>query len=188
MNFSEIFGSPEMQNRIVAVLLTGLLTLIGRWLKPTPKLGWGISHGFAFNTKDGEGRPVMIRTGTVFVQNIGRAPSENIEVHLNYPPQEFAIWPNLDYTTSTNREGRMIIHVKNLGRREHFQLELIGAGDLNLPDTLRVRSKDGEAKNVTLAPTEVLPVWKVRLIQLVLLLGVFAIIQNALEFIGWLSR
>lgn len=180
-------SAPELHSRIAALLLTSIGTLVFRWIRPSPKVVWGISHGFDFLTKSkaADGSPLIIRTGTVFVQNVGRAAAKDIEVHLNFPPEELHIWPTLDYTTTPNPENRLIIGIKSLGKREWFTIEMI-SGQIELPDTLRVRTPDGECKRVQMAPMEVLPIWKIRFLWLLIMLGVFAIIQNAIYFAGWL--
>jgi hypothetical protein len=115
-------------------------------------------------------------TRTVFVQNVGRATAELVEVHFNYTPEHMQIWPTLNYESATNAENRFTVMVANLGPREYFTLELLSTR--TLPDVLRIRSKAGEGRQVAIAPSEVLLPWVRRLIIVLLWLGGFAIIQN----------
>ena len=180
MPFSlDAYLSEPLQRAVIPALLTIVITLMGRALSPS-RIKWGVSHGFVFSVQlppdeDGKTRSASYHTLTVYVQNVGRAPAEAIEVHFNYKPEHMQIWPTLNYETATNPENRFTVLVNNLGRGEHFTLELLSA--FALPGVLRVRSKTGEEK-VGIAPSEVFPSWVKRLLVLLIWLGVFAIIQN----------
>lgn len=175
-------SGPELYSRVVAAFLTILLSATYRYISRA-RVVWGISHGFTFNSSRNDPKnPLLIRTGTVFVQNVGRKAAADIEVHLNFPPEELQIWPNFDYTRTKNPEGREIVHVKSLGKREWFTIEMLCV-NYDMPTVLRVRTKDGECKEVQMAAMQVYPVWLSRLLVLFLLLGVFAVIQNLVFFL-----
>jgi hypothetical protein len=167
--------SPALQSTLFSAALTTVLSLIGRLLLPRSRIVWGVSHGFVFNLQGAAG-PAQIHTRTVFVQNVGRAPAQSIEVHFNYKPEHFQVWPTFNYETATNPENRFTVTINNLSKREYFSIELV-SGHM-LPDVLRVRSPAGDAKNVPMAPVQIFAQWIRRVALLLALLGVFAIIQN----------
>jgi hypothetical protein len=177
--------SPE----IISVVLTALLAGIARFLQPSTKLLWGASHGFTFLLPPQgtpPGNPTPLETGTVFIQNMGRKPAENIEVVLNFRPQHFQIWPALNYEAILAAENHFVIKIENLGPREHTTLEMLSA-NANLPATLRVRSPLGDAKKVPFAPMRVMPTWFNRGVVLLLLFGLLATIYLVILFIKFVA-
>jgi hypothetical protein len=167
--------SPALQSTLFSVVLTTIVAVITRILVPRSRIVWGVSHGFTFHMIR-EGVNSQYYTMTVFVQNAGRAPAQDIEVHFNYRPEHFQIWPTLNYETATNPENRFTVTVNNLGKREFFSIELLSGREL--PQVLRVRSPNGEAKNVPMAPMQTFPSWFRRLLLLLVILGIFSIFQN----------
>jgi hypothetical protein len=178
MPFSlDAYLSEPLQRSVIPALLTVVITLVGRALSPRSKVKWGVSHGFAFAVQHQSGTgTVSYQTLTVFVQNVGRAVAESVEVHFNYKPEHFQIWPTLNYDTATNPENRFTLIVSTLAPRKYFTLELLSVRQL--PDVLRVRTKAGEGKKVDIAPSEVFPLRVRRIFLLLMWLGFFAIIQN----------
>jgi hypothetical protein len=174
MNLDPYLSLP-LQSTIISAVITGILGLIFRSFVPRSRVIWGVSHGFVFYVVR-EDKTSHFHTRTVFVQNVGRAPAESVEVHLNFKPEHFQIWPTFTYETALNPENRFTVSVKSLGKREFFSIELLAGGPL--PDVLRVRSAIGEAKQVPMAPFQILPSWLRHFLQVLILLGVFAIIQN----------
>jgi hypothetical protein len=185
----DAYLSEPLQRSLIPALLTVVITLVGRALSPRSRIKWGVSHGFVFAVPQvapttaqddaGGNAPsalVPYHTRTVFVQNMGRAVAELVEVHFNYRPEHMQIWPTLNYDTTTNPENRLTVSVVNLGPREYFTLELLSVRPL--PDVLRVRSKAGDGKQIGIAPSEVLPPWYRTMLRVLIWLGVFAIIQN----------
>jgi hypothetical protein len=175
----DAYLSEPLQRSVIPALLTVVITLAGRALSPRSRVKWGMSHGFAFAvqqpTDDGN-RVIPYHTVTIYVQNVGRAVADSVEVHFNYKPEHMQIWPTLNYDTSTNPENRFTVIVSNLTPKEHFTLELLSARPP--PDVLRVRSSGGEGKQVPIAPAELFPLWVRRGFVVIMWLGLFEIVQN----------
>lgn len=173
--------SEPLQRSLIPALLTAIISVIGAVFAARPRIRWGVSHGFVFgvqNQNPAPGAPPMtlFHTRTVFIQNTGRATAEGIEVHFSSRPEHFQIWPTFNYTTATNPENNFVVLIENLGRREHFTLELLSM--YQLPDVLRVRSKVGEGRQVGITPSEIFPAWYRRLLLTLIWFGVFAVVQN----------
>ena len=178
----DAYLSEPLQRGVIPALLTIVVGLVARALSPRSNVKWGVSHGFVFAVQQTSGN-VSFHTLTVFVQNLGRAGSENVEVHFNYKPEHLQIWPTLNYDTTTNPENRFTVSVKRLAPKEHFTLELLSGRPL--PDVLRVRSDAGDAKKVTIGPSQIFSPWVRRALLFLIWLGFFAIIQNIYL---WISR
>lgn len=173
--------SEPLQRSLIPALLTTIFTAVAAVFSARSRIKWGVSHGFVFgvqNQNPAPGAPsvTLYSTRTVFVQNVGRATAEGIEVHFGYRPEHMQIWPTFNYTTGTNPENHFVVLVENLGRREHFTLELLLVRQL--PEVSRVRSKVGQGRQVGIAPSEVFPMWYRRMLVVLIWLGAFAIVQN----------
>jgi hypothetical protein len=170
--------------QVIATLLTIATTIVLRVIQPRPKVVWATSHQFAFRVPrtNPPGTEFLLHTQTVFLQNIGFGPAQDVEVILNYKPENFSLWPQLNYSTTTNPENRFIIKIENLGRREYTTVEMLHSlGEM--PATLRVRTSRGVCKQVAMAPTQVFPKWFRITVILLLLLGIFTVFE-ALAYVA----
>lgn len=169
--------SHEMQNRVIPVLLTAVIGMIGRYLSAKPRVVWGVSHQFAFNvgprTEEATG---IIYTRSLIVQNMGRAAARDINVIFNFKPNHYQLWPHQNYTTSDNPEKNHIILVPSLGKGNHFRIEMVSVFDL--PIAMTVRDSGGDRKQVDLRQVQQFPSWVYRMILALMVLGIFSLIQN----------
>jgi hypothetical protein len=173
--------SEPLQRSLIPAVVTAIITVTGAALSARPRMKWGVSHGFVSSVQQQNPAPgappvVLYFTRTVYVQNVGRATADSIEVHFSARPEHIQIWPTFNYTTAINPENHFVVLLDNLGPREHCTLELLSARQL--PDVLRVRSKAGEGKQVGITPTELFPLWYRRTLLVLIWLGIFAIVQN----------
>lgn len=129
------------------------------------------------------GKFLTINTRTIFIQNVGRAPAEDIEVHLTGKPEHFQIWPTFNYTCDTNPESHYVVKVGSLGRREYFTIEMLSSNDNVLPIVTRVRTRQAEAKSVPMAPMQVFPKWLGQFFVATAMISAFFIIQVILRAI-----
>jgi hypothetical protein len=147
-------------------------------------VAWGLSHGFTFNlpAAQGQGQRFLLHTQTIFIQNVGWESAQGVEIILNYQPDHFALWPQLNYSTATNPEGRFIIKIENLGRREFTTVEMLHSAR-EMPSTLRVRTNRGECRQLPMAPAQVYPRWFRLLMILIFLIGLFTIFESFVSVI-----
>ncbi len=176
----QLFSSGDAISKVIGFVLTILSARLLPYFQPRPIVVWGISHGFTFRIRRDGSKPdtFLVYTGSVFVQNIGRETARDIEVHLNYAPQVIEIWPSFDFEKSVNPEGRFIVRIKSLGPKESLTIEMLSE-HVKIPDTLRVRSPQGDARQVPLRTAENVPNWKIRIVLALLLLGAFTFFQYA---------
>jgi hypothetical protein len=174
----ELLKTPQL----IATLLTIATTIVLRMIQPRPRVVWGTSHQFAFRIPrtNAPGGEFLLHTQTAFLQNIGFGPAEDVEIILNYKPEHLSLWPQLNYTTVTNPEGRFIIKIENLGRREYTAVEMLHSiGEM--PTALRVRTSRGECRQVSMAPMQVFPRWFIMLLRMLILVGAYQVFE-------WLAR
>lgn len=137
---------------IATIIVSLIIGYLSRFFEPKSKLlGWS-PHNFLFNLQK-EG--VVIQTNSLTVQNWGRKPAEDIEIIHKTRPDFFEIHPSIVYTESTNPNGEHVIHVKTLGPKEWFLVQLLSYK--TVPQLQNVRWKNGQCKWVQIVPQRVLP-------------------------------
>jgi len=161
---------------IIAALLTALLTAVGWLLRPNAKVVWGASHQFAFNVPQASGGTMLIYTKTIFVRNLGRAAARDIEIHFAHKPEHLQIWPTFQYTVASNPEHYFMVVVSTLGPREYFSIEVIQSVR-DIPLVTRLRTVDGECKQIAMAPQQIFGRWFTWTVVSLLVLGIFAVIE-----------
>ena len=172
--FQRLWESDE----VVAVLIAALLSVIGwlliRFFTPRGKLAWGVSHQHAFllqNPQPG----TLVYTKQLWIQNVGRAPVQGIEVILASSPNHFDIWPQRHFTTAQNPSGNLVINVDNLSRREHFTVSMLNVG-VDTPPVTNVRWNGGVGRERLMAPGQVFKSWQRRLAESLTLMGTFSVL------------
>jgi hypothetical protein len=164
-------------NEVLAVIVAAVLSVTGwiivRLFLPRGKIAWGVSHQHAFLLQ--KPQPGMVYTKQIWVQNIGRAPVQNIEMVFAAPPNHFDIWPQRHFTTAQNPNGNLIVGVDNLNPREYFTISMLQVG-IDTPLVTNVRWNGGVGRQRQMAPQQVLPRWVQVTILGVLAFGVFSIL------------
>lgn len=172
--FQRLWESDE----VIAVIVAALLSLVGgiliRIFTPRGKLAWGVSHQHAFYLQHLQ-PPTLVYTKELWIQNVGRASVENIEVILASPPNHFDIWPQRNFTRTQNPNGNLIITVDSLSRGEYFTLSMFNI-TLDTPPVTNVRWSGGVGQQRPMAPQQVLKPWQRRLGLALVLFGVFSLL------------
>lgn len=148
--------------QIVSFILT-LLTAIVFWIaQARVKLRWGFQHGFSHRidpaprNEKGEDnsdsgpenmQPIMVRTASFWIANEGRRTASNVEITFNYRPDNFSIWPQRNYETVPNPEGRLIFKFASVSPKEAFTINLITIGS-DVPDLLSMRSDEASGRKI----------------------------------------
>ena len=182
-SLTQLLQSDSVQTHAVAAAVTFVLTAIGRLVRPKAKVVWGLSHAFVFGVPQSGGGLLTINSRTIFVQNVGRAPAEDIEVHLAGKPEHFQVWPTFAYTCEQNPERHFVLKIASLGRREYFTIEMLSSGNNVLPMVTRVRTPHGESKSVPMAPMQVFPRWVGKFFIGTAMLSAFFIVQLLLKLV-----
>ena len=175
---------PEVLKSIISVIITTILTaILGHLFVGKPKVKWGLSHGFVFNLRKqtDNAEDNLIFTQSIFVKNMGRTPAQEIEVHLNFAPEHFQVWPSFDYSVSTTPQGQFVIKIATLGKGEHLTLEMV-QGRFDLPNVLYVRTLEGPCPSMSIAPQPVAPDWLKAFVSALMLLGLWKLVEMGLSF------
>lgn len=155
-------GIIEFLTPYKAEITAVALPLVGGYIRylasPRAKILYSKSHGFVYSPRTQDGAIHPVYTESYFFQNKGRKKSEEVEIVLGRRPQNFAIWPQRDYSTIENPEGFFVIKTQNLSRNEHFTLNLLEF-EAQPPYVTNVRTADGISKQIAMAPLQVFPKW-----------------------------
>jgi hypothetical protein len=100
----------------------------------------------------------LVYVKEIWVQNIGRAPAENVEVILAFAPNHFDIWPQRHFTNAANPNGNFVIKVDNLNRNEHFAISMLQVGG-ETPLVTNVRWSGGVGQKRPMAPQQAFGAW-----------------------------
>ncbi len=90
-------------------------------------------------------RTLVIRTSSLFVQNLGRDASTEIEIVFNWKPLHFNLWPQRLFEQQINPDNRFIVKLPNLAPKEFVGLDLLTVNS-EMPLLIQVRSLQGIAK------------------------------------------
>jgi hypothetical protein len=170
----------QNSNAKVAVVtaIIGALIQLGRWIAmPRGKIVWGISNNEHFvlpAQPPAQPNPINVRTRQIFIQNVGRAVAEDVEVTINYPPQNWYVFPPVVQTTMPTAQDRFLrLRADKLNKREHFIIGMFDARG-ELPFVVAVRWKGGVAKPVNIGPRQIFNRWTERYVVLTFYLGILA--------------
>ncbi|KZM48273.1 hypothetical protein [Labrenzia sp. OB1] len=182
----ELLGQYGAQ--LVAFGLAVLLALAKYFFQPKVKLVWGRSHGFLHNVTlekvvDDQNDYILIGTSYHLLSNAGRKAATDVEVTFNYIPKNFEVWPQRQYETSVNPNGRFIVCFGGIAPKEQVSLNVLTFTN-EAPAILSVRSKETTGKAIPLTVIRLLPAWGQMLVLFLLVLGLAAGIYLLIELIG----
>ncbi len=69
--------------------------------------------------------PLVILVTTIFFQNIGNRTAHDIEICYREKPENFKLFPSLDYDEQVTPDGAFIVKLKGLGPKETVALECL---------------------------------------------------------------
>ncbi len=174
-------GKPE----IVAVILTATFALIGRMLQPKANVIWGVGHQFAHNIPQNAGGSLSIYSRSIYIQNIGKETAHSVEVYFSSKPEHYQIWPPCNYSELTLPDNHFVIKIDYLGAKEYHNIELLQSYSAP-PFMVKLRTVDGDCKQVQMAPRQIFSKWINWSIIGLLLLGVYKISEWMLNIIKFI--
>jgi len=184
---------------ILAALLTFSLTVgwqaITRWLAPRPKLIYAFPQNNSFlvpfDPQPTEDNPVPARQISryvaqgLFVQNMGGATAEEVEIVFNWVPQHLEHFPQIPITKYTDESGRLVVTVPRLNPKEVVTFSLLSL-NADLPGINYVRCKGFGARYVAVQNSRVFPKLVNWGIWWLMVAGIAATIYIALQIAIWL--
>ena len=133
-----------------------------------PRMMWYSPPSFNFNVKTASGM-MPVNTDGVTIQNTGRRPAKNVEIHLACSPRNFQIQPSMDFEEITSPSGVHIIRMPVLGAKEDVAFQVLYYDEI--PNILQIRSDSGPAKHVAVWLTRRWPYWINITVAFLFLLG-----------------
>jgi hypothetical protein len=127
-----LWESNEILAAVITVVITALLALVGRVFAPRGRVKWAVTHQYIFLTHPIPPPPppsqqlaqqpapqntqvatlpqaLPVRTRTIWLQNVGRAPVSEVETILNYQPHHFEIGPQRQYAQATTPQATSLL-------------------------------------------------------------------------------
>jgi hypothetical protein len=98
-----------------------------------------------------------VDTRAIFVQNTGRKAATDVQIIFNYKPTNFDIMPAKSFQEQPNPDGRFILTLDKMMRREFVSVRLSEVSPSEIRYVLRVSHSEGEGKILPMAPQQVLP-------------------------------
>ncbi|MGE3522438.1 MAG: hypothetical protein AB7I96_06210 [Candidatus Dadabacteria bacterium] len=172
---------------IFAVFLAPIATLlIGMWLQRIferkPKLIAYYTHASAFAIKGDN--PGTIHTHGIVIRNAGKKPATDVRVRHSYLPEHYNVFPAIEFSVQILINGGAEIVFPTLVPEEQVSISY-----LYFPPILYnqihagIRHSDGFAKEVTTLPTELYPIWLLRSLKVLLVIGGAATLYIIYELI-----
>lgn len=187
----DLWQIPSIKAAVVTITLGAILDVVRRLIVPRGRVAWGISHNehFIIPPQPQQSAPqqpeqptlplplpppqlnVLIRQ--IFIQNVGRAVAEDVEITINFVPQHWHAFPPILQVGPSGQDRFLRLQTKMLNKREFFIISMLQAGSPNvvLPDVVAVRWKGGVAKQVRIVPQQKLPTWLERSLVVMMIFG-----------------
>lgn len=186
---SEGFKSFATDPQFIAFLIAISLEIFRRIIMPKARIVWGVGHSFNFlipqnpETERAQAIPNLpVNTRSMYVKNSGRAVAKNAEFYFNYKPEHYELWPIIEHSIVTTPDGRFIIKIPFIGKKEFFRIELIHSRH-NPPNVVNVRAEDGKCREVNMAPVQIFSSFINFFILAVMFLGIVQILSILVSFI-----
>ncbi|WP_422037611.1 hypothetical protein [Roseibium sp.] len=182
----ELFGQYGAQ--FVSFGLAIVLAIAQYFLQPKVKLVWGLTHGFMHKvtleqTSEEEADHIAICTNYHLLSNNGRGVATDVEVTFNYIPKNFEVWPQRQFETSVNPNGRFIVKFGSIAPREQISLNVLMLHG-ETPSILSVRSNEATGKLIPLIVNRRFPRWLYVVVGALLVLGFASFIYLVIELVG----
>jgi hypothetical protein len=181
---SRVWASDEL----LAVILAASISLVGwvlvRMFTLRGRVAWAVSHQHAFNLQNLT-PPTLVHTREMWVQNVGRARVDSVEVVLNFAPGYYDIWPQRQFSTQTTPNNNFVLTFDNLNPREFFTISLFQITN-QPPMTTNVRWSGGVGEQRQMAPQQVVSRARLNILGFLILMGFFAIFYFVVRLVQWL--
>ena len=169
----EFFSSSDGLATALSAGATLLAVLLAFWLQARANLIAFSPNSTFFELSQGNGDlpPITIRSGQVMVQNLGRAPAEQVEVISEGKggPAGYNIVPSVDHSISLTANGQWMVQIPFVAPKETVTIQILNGSNIQT-----VRSKSGPARFVPVVHQRLYPRWFNGLVALLIISGVFS--------------
>lgn len=176
MNFVQTYAKE-----IFALLVPFIQWALNSSQRSKAKLIMGIRHSHTFLVdqprRDVDGTLLSptqtVNTASVMIHNGGKKTANNVQIVFNWEPMCINNWPNRDYEEKTLPDGRYVRTFNTLSPKEFVGFEIL-AVNAQLPELVNVRCDECVAVKVPMAPQQLLPPWKIKIAQALMMVGMAA--------------
>lgn len=167
-----ILQSNEVLSVVIASILSCILWLVNKILVGRAKVAWSFSHQHVFylNSID---PPILAYTREIWVQNVGKALAEAVDITFPSKPPHFEIWPKRPYSEISGPDGCFVVKLDNLNSREYLTISIFQTNTAPV-DSINIRWKGGVGKQILMAPQQIFPRWVQLTVVMFLYIGVFS--------------
>src|SRR5947207_1345191 len=131
LSLQQVIDRALASNEVLAVVVAAIFSLIGwtilRIYTGRPKIAWAFSHQHAFFLNKAA-PPLLAYTKDIWIQNVGRALAEKVELILPAEPAHFDVWPQLRFEKHSNPDGSLTIKLDHMNPREHVTISIFQTG------------------------------------------------------------
>lgn len=173
----------ETFTKFVSPIITLILgAFIKHYSERRAKVLSYIGHVSSFHLKTEE--PSWVYTHSVIIRNAGRKEAKNIRLGHNILPTNFTIYPSIQYTIETNREGASEIVIPILVPKEQVTISYLYFPPLTW-EKINAYAKydEGLAKVINVIPIPQPSRWVILLVWTLMFFGASILIYWLLNFI-----
>jgi hypothetical protein len=175
---------------IVSLLVPFVGALIANIFRARAKLIWSEHNSRVMLSEEfihvevgpPQRRQLIIRTSSLFIQNLGRDAATDVEIVLNWKPQHLNIWPQRHYEQKENPEGRLIIQLANFAPKEFLGIDVLTVNS-DMPALIQVRSAQGVATQIKTIQQPIHPKWKIGLVLYLMFMGAVATVYAVITLL-----
>lgn len=171
----EFFLKPEVINGIVVGVITIIIGLIiQKILERRSRLIYYITNVSAFAVPD-TNPPLNLFFHSLVIRNQGKKEAEEVEICHNFPITLYKIYPNKNVSFKESASAdRPILLIDSLAPGETITLTYLQYAPLNLHFLYQyIKSKEGLAKQITMALQRIFPKQVNYVIVAFLIWGIF---------------
>ncbi|HVY07587.1 MAG TPA: hypothetical protein VHB46_16550 [Burkholderiales bacterium] len=178
---------------LVSLLVPVITAIIRVAFRPAVKLNSSVAHKFTFliqeprfdqaGVKLAETQSMVVQS--TFTRNTGKAVAEDLEIVFNWKPFAVNVWPVRQFTETTLEDRRYILTFPTLAPRETVGVEALVINS-EMPQVTLIRCRQGETNWIRTQPWPIVPLWKIRIAQALMLLGLGLLVYFVLVVLQYL--
>lgn len=185
---------PAVLAALITFVLTVSVQLVRGVFAPRPRLIWGVTNNNLFvvpfvplATEEVPNPPQQISSyyaRNIWLQNVGSAVAEDVEVVWNWKPQHLERYPHFPATEHTQGDNRYVMTFARLNPREGVNFGMLSLNAQH-PDVTLLRCKGFSARQVPFSNQRRYANWVLLLVAGDMLLGLFAVIYLLVLLALW---
>ncbi len=166
--------------------LTFITSITIKYSSDRGRLVWAVPHQHTYlMPKIGEPGTFLVQTQEIWINNTKSKEIYDIEIIFNWRPSHFEIWEPRAYEEKPHPDGRFSIFIPNFPKKDFMTLSILVTSG-NMPSIIAIRSRDGAARKVNMAPLRVFPKWFNITVTILMVIGLISVIYGLVGLISLL--